>query len=98
VRDQVWAALTAARQAGWDGLVAEQRAFLDEFWDRADVQVDGDPEVQQAVRFGLFHVLQAGSRAAGGARTHDRRIMRTTAQRTIRSSCPDTTGSCPRWP
>jgi alpha,alpha-trehalose phosphorylase len=63
VRDQVWAALTAARQAGWDGLVAEQRAFLDEFWDRADVQVDGDAEVQQAVRFGLFHVLQAGARA-----------------------------------
>ena len=25
--------------------------------------VDGDPEVQQAVRFGLFHVLQAGARA-----------------------------------
>ncbi|HJY95893.1 MAG TPA: family 65 glycosyl hydrolase, partial [Streptosporangiaceae bacterium] len=63
VRDQVWAALSAARQTGWDGLLAEQRAFLDEFWDRADVEVDGDPEVQQAVRFGLFHVLQAGARA-----------------------------------
>jgi alpha,alpha-trehalose phosphorylase len=63
VRDQVWAALTTARQAGWDGLLAEQRAFLDQFWDRADVEVDGDPEVQQAVRFGLFHVLQAGARA-----------------------------------
>ena len=67
VRDQVWAALTAARQAGWDGLVAEQRAYLDEFWDRADVQVDGDPEVQQAVRFALFHVLQAGARAENRA-------------------------------
>jgi alpha,alpha-trehalose phosphorylase len=63
VRDQVWAALTAARQAGWDGLFAGQRAFLDTFWDRADVEVDGDGEVQQAVRFGLFHVLQAGARA-----------------------------------
>src|SRR6185312_3775891 len=37
VRDQVWAALSAARQSGWDGLLAEQRAFLDTFWDRADV-------------------------------------------------------------
>jgi len=63
VRDQVWAALTAARQAGWDVMLAEQRAFLDDFWDRADVEVDGDPEVQQAARFGLFHVLQAGARA-----------------------------------
>ena len=42
---------------------AEQRAYLDDFWDRADVEVDGDPEVQQAVRFALFHVLQAGARA-----------------------------------
>jgi alpha,alpha-trehalose phosphorylase len=62
VRDQLWAALTAARQAGWDGLLADQRAFLDDFWDRADVEIDGDTEVQQAVRFALFHVLQAGAR------------------------------------
>ena len=63
VRDQVWAALSAAKQSGWDGLLAEQREYLDDFWDRADVEVDGDTEVQQAVRFALFHVLQAGARA-----------------------------------
>jgi alpha,alpha-trehalose phosphorylase len=67
VRDQVWAALTAARQAGWDVMLAQQRAFLDDFWDRADVEVDGDLEVQQAVRFALFHVLQAGARAENRA-------------------------------
>ncbi|WP_327023131.1 glycoside hydrolase family 65 protein [Micromonospora sp. NBC_01739] len=63
LRDQVGAALAAARLDGWDGLVREQREYLDEFWDAADVQIDGDPEVQQAVRFGLYHVLQAGARA-----------------------------------
>ncbi len=62
VRDQVWAALSGARLTGWDGLVADQRAYLDDFWDRADVEVDGDIEIQQAVRFGMFHVLQAGAR------------------------------------
>ena len=62
VRDQVWAALISAKQIGWDGLVADQRAYLDEFWDRADVEIDGDVEIQQAVRFGLFHVLQAAAR------------------------------------
>ncbi len=67
VRDQVWAALSAARQTGWDGLLAEQRGYLDDFWDRADVEIDGDTEVQQAVRFGLFHVLQAGARAENRA-------------------------------
>ena len=63
LRDQVAAALTAARDVGWTGLVAEQRAVLDDFWDRADVVVEGDPELQQAVRFALFHVLQASARA-----------------------------------
>jgi alpha,alpha-trehalose phosphorylase len=60
--DQVVAALTAARHTGWDGLLAEQRAYVDDFWNNADVELDGDPEVQQAVRFGLFHILQAGAR------------------------------------
>ena len=62
VRDQVAAALTGARLAGWEGLVTGQGNYLDEFWDGADVEVEGDPAVQQAVRFGLFHVLQAGAR------------------------------------
>jgi trehalose/maltose hydrolase-like predicted phosphorylase len=63
LRDQVAAALSSARYSGWEGLLAEQREYLDEFWDSADVQVEGDAEIQQAVRFGLFHVLQAGARA-----------------------------------
>jgi alpha,alpha-trehalose phosphorylase len=65
VRDQVGAALVGARQTGWEGLLAEQRTYLDEFWDHSDVELDGDAEVQQAVRFALFHVLQAGARAEG---------------------------------
>ncbi|MDG4833752.1 glycoside hydrolase family 65 protein [Solwaraspora sp. WMMD1047] len=63
LRDQVAAALAGARFSGWEGLVAEQREYLDTFWDASDVRLDGDPEVQQAVRFGLYHVLQAGARA-----------------------------------
>jgi alpha,alpha-trehalose phosphorylase len=63
IRDQVIAALAEARHTGWDGLVADQHAYLDDFWDRADVELEGDLELQQAVRFGLFHTLQAGARA-----------------------------------
>jgi alpha,alpha-trehalose phosphorylase len=63
LRDQVEAALSAARQTGWDRLLADQREILDEHWARADVQIEGDPEIQQAVRFGLFHIYQAAARA-----------------------------------
>jgi alpha,alpha-trehalose phosphorylase len=61
--DQIVGALAAAHLTGWDGLLAEQRSYLDEFWDGADVELDGDAEVQQAVRFGLFHILQSAARA-----------------------------------
>jgi alpha,alpha-trehalose phosphorylase len=63
IRDQVAAALASARFSGWDGLTKQQADFLDDFWDGADVEVHGHPELQQAVRFALFHVLQAGARA-----------------------------------
>ena len=63
LRDQVAGALTGARYTGWQGLLDAQRAYLDDFWDSADVEVEGDPDCQQAVRFGLFHVLQASARA-----------------------------------
>jgi len=63
LRDQVAAALTAARYTTWEGLAAEQREYLKRFWDNSDIEVDGDIELQQAVRFAMFHVLQAGARA-----------------------------------
>jgi alpha,alpha-trehalose phosphorylase len=62
LRDQVAAAAAGAIHVGYDGLVAQQRAYLDDFWERADVEIEGDPELQQAIRFGLFHTLQAGAR------------------------------------
>ena len=63
LRDQVLGAVAGAAYCGWDGLVKSQRDYLDEFWDCADVEVEGDADCQQAVRFGLFHVLQASARA-----------------------------------
>ncbi len=62
IHDQILAALSAARLTGWEGLLSEQRTYLDAFWVSAGIEIEGDPEIQQAVRFALFHVLQAGSR------------------------------------
>jgi trehalose/maltose hydrolase-like predicted phosphorylase len=63
LRDQVLGAVAGAQYCGWEGLLEAQRDFLDDFWDCADVEVEGDADCQQAVRFGLFHVLQASARA-----------------------------------
>jgi alpha,alpha-trehalose phosphorylase len=63
LRDQVIGALAEARHAGWEQLCRAQRRYLDEFWERCDVEIDGDEALQQAVRFCLFQVLQATARA-----------------------------------
>ncbi|MEV7973180.1 glycosyl hydrolase family 65 protein [Cellulomonas sp. NPDC089187] len=43
----------------------EQRAWLDAFWTRSDVEVPGQPELQQAIRWNLFQIAQATARAEG---------------------------------
>jgi alpha,alpha-trehalose phosphorylase len=63
LRAQAAAALAEARELGWDELCASQRAYLDDFWEAADVEVEGDPGLQQTLRFALFQLLQAGGRA-----------------------------------
>ncbi|HMJ37370.1 MAG TPA: glycosyl hydrolase family 65 protein [Baekduia sp.] len=67
VRAQAHGSLAEARHTGWQGLLDLQRAYLDAFWERADVEVEGDEALQQAVRFSLFHVLQASARGEGRA-------------------------------
>jgi alpha,alpha-trehalose phosphorylase len=65
MRDQTDAALAAVMHTGWDELVRSQREYLDAFWAGADVELDGDPALQQAIRFALFSVLQSAARAEG---------------------------------
>ncbi|MCV2489045.1 family 65 glycosyl hydrolase [Geodermatophilus sp. YIM 151500] len=50
------AAVSSALDLGWEGLLAGQRAALDELWATADVEVDGDPELQQALRYAVFQL------------------------------------------
>ena len=43
----------------------EQRRWLDDFWTRCDVEIPDHPDLQQAVRWNLFAICQAASRAEG---------------------------------
>ena len=38
---------------------------MTEFWRRSDVEIEGAPELQRAVRFNLFQLMQATARAEG---------------------------------
>ena len=46
-------------------LFEEQRKHFDTFWERGDVEIEGDPQLQQAVRFNLFQIRQATARSEG---------------------------------
>jgi alpha,alpha-trehalose phosphorylase len=59
--------LDRARDLGFDELAARQRAALDHVWAVADIELDGDPEIQHALRYALFQLHQNTALAAGHA-------------------------------
>src|SRR5262249_5974927 len=57
---------------GFEQLLASQEQYMEDFWRRSDVRVRdiredrtkrSTVEIQQAIRFNLFHILQASARA-----------------------------------
>jgi alpha,alpha-trehalose phosphorylase len=57
---------------GFERLLAAQQQYMDDFWTRSDVRIvdisedrikRSTIEIQQAIRFNLFHILQASARA-----------------------------------
>jgi trehalose/maltose hydrolase-like predicted phosphorylase len=56
--------LREAQAAGPERLLIEHRRAWAERWEHADVRIEGDVELQQAVRLGLYHLI--GSTAADG--------------------------------
>ncbi|WP_082651307.1 beta-phosphoglucomutase [Paenibacillus etheri] len=51
-----------AENCGFEALVHEQRAFLDQFWAHTDVEIQGDLALQQGIRFNAFQLLQSVGR------------------------------------
>jgi len=60
--------LHRAAETGVSRLREEQRTYLDDFWARSDIQIDGNRSQQQLVRWHLFQLAQAS------ARTHENGI------------------------
>jgi len=55
--------LDRVRENGVEPEFADQRDWLDKFWERSDVVVHGQPALQQAIRWNLFQLAQATARA-----------------------------------
>lgn len=56
------AKLSEAKVLGYDKYEALQKEKMDEFWSKADIKIEGDEELQQGIRFNLFHIMQSAGR------------------------------------
>lgn len=54
--------LTEASSLSFAQLCREQKDFLETFWAKTDISIDGDEKVQQGLRFNLYHILQSTGR------------------------------------
>ena len=54
--------LDRAARAGYDNVEFDHRCHVEDFWRRSDIELGGAPELQLAVRFSLFQVMQATAR------------------------------------
>jgi alpha,alpha-trehalose phosphorylase len=57
--------LDRAALDGYETIEREHTRHVTEFWRRSDVEIEGAPGLQRAVRFNLFHLMQATARAEG---------------------------------
>jgi alpha,alpha-trehalose phosphorylase len=64
--------LDRAKEYGFQKVLDGQKQYMDDFWQRSDIQIVGSEyarktttEIQQAVHFNLFHIIQAAGRAEG---------------------------------
>ncbi|WP_284399413.1 beta-phosphoglucomutase [Dyella lipolytica] len=65
--DAVAASLERALAQNFDAHHADQAKACDAFWREAELMIDGDPAVEQALRFNLFHLLQSTGRDGNGS-------------------------------
>ena len=54
--------LKKAKEETFGRLLEKQKNYMEEFWNRADIQVQGDDALQQGIRFNLFHIMQSAGR------------------------------------
>lgn len=59
LQESARAVVDSSIDRGWEALAAAQQDVLDELWATADVEVDGDDELQQALRFNVFTLFTA---------------------------------------
>ena len=59
LNDRCRRTLDRVQEHGFEHFYVQQEQWLDEFWRNCDVEIEGQPAIQQAVRWCLFQLAQA---------------------------------------
>lgn len=54
--------LEESKNIGYEKIRQMQITYMHNFWEGADIQIDGDNALQQGLRFNLFHIMQGAGR------------------------------------
>ncbi|MYL54543.1 family 65 glycosyl hydrolase [Pontibacillus yanchengensis] len=60
--DQVQTLRERFNSITFEDLQQSQKNYMDTFWRKSDVEIDGDTYLQEGIRFNLFHLLQSVGR------------------------------------
>lgn len=55
-----------ARERGFESLAAEKEAYLSGFWSGADIEIESGENLQESIRFNMYHLLQAAGKWGDG--------------------------------
>lgn len=62
MKDFVLQELKSAEVNGYNKAEEMQKSYMKNLWENADITIDGDEELQQGMRFNLFHIMQSAAR------------------------------------
>lgn len=54
--------LEKAKEAGYSHQEEEQNLYMEQYWEGANVDMEGEDDLLQGIRFNLFHIMQAAGR------------------------------------
>lgn len=64
LKEHIQEELCTAKQIGADELISRQKAYVEDFWQRAAIQIEGEDALStiQGLNFNLFHIFQGAGR------------------------------------
>ncbi len=62
VLDRAKQVIHSAKETGIQELMREQKKYFQNYWSRSDIEIVGDPHIQQALRFNQLHLIQSTGR------------------------------------